>query len=107
MARPLHNLTRRDLSRGASTMRSALAPARVAITLLMAATIGACSFSPPLGEGQIRCSDGPTPCPPGYSCGSDGRCYSGTSGPDGAVAGDRGADQPVGPDGVTDMVTPP
>jgi hypothetical protein len=82
------------------TWRPALSAA-VAIALAM--TASACGFSPPIGEGQVRCGLGPDPCPPGFVCHTDGLCYSGSPTADAIGGGvDAGVDtsmtdQPVVP----------
>ena len=36
--------------------------------------VAACGFSPQFGEGSFGCADGGG-CPPGFTCGTDDRCY--------------------------------
>jgi hypothetical protein len=48
--------------------------------------LGGCTFRPLIGDGQVHCGSGNS-CPPGFSCGSDTLCYSGTPT---APAGDLG-----------------
>jgi hypothetical protein len=63
---------------------------RLAGTSLMVVAVGlvvaACGFSPEFGEGAFGCADGGG-CPPGLTCGTDGRCY--THPPDSSVDDSR------------------
>jgi hypothetical protein len=67
------------------------------VLLLVGPVLGACGFSPTIGSGNIGCSDAGA-CPPGFSCATNGQCYSGL-GP--ACAG--GLPCPPGRDCVSGM----
>ena len=62
-----------------TTVRVSFFGRRLAFTALVLLFVGvvvaSCGFSPQFAEGAFGCADGGA-CPPGFTCGGDGRCYT-------------------------------
>jgi hypothetical protein len=54
---------------------------RVLAITISALTVAACTFDPPIEDGEFLCGSGGS-CPPGFECSADGRCYRMASGGD-------------------------
>ena len=59
--------------------RSSVVVALCALSMTFGMVAG-CVFRPLIGDGQVHCGSDSS-CPPGFSCGSDGLCYTSTSSP--------------------------
>jgi hypothetical protein len=70
---------------------------KTAPIVLFVASLCAGCFSPPIGDGHLKCAAG-NQCPPGFQCACDQRCYRPGVGPGNSCTGSGGGDDMGAPD---------